>query len=133
MLHVVNCEFQSLRNNNLVVFQLCTHSCVSMVNAYGRLMITRRKCIVQLKIRIVIKCHVCNRNNTFLGYYTTAFNVGNIGGTAVVNNAIGGTSDILAAILLVVLLKKFNRRNTMAFFLATFGCLSLVSPPIRQG
>jgi len=73
------------------------------------------------------------RNAAFLGYYTMALNSSNLGGSAHLNNLIGGALDVAAAALMMGLLKKFSRRNTLASLYALFAVISIAAPLVKSG
>ena len=70
---------------------------------------------------------------TLLSFFTMTLNSSNLGGNVYINNLIGGGFDVLAAIAITVILKKFCRRHTMVFLLAMFGSFSILSQLVKQG
>ena len=73
------------------------------------------------------------RNYTLMSFYTNSLNSANLGGNVYVNNLIGGGFDVVAAVAVTVLLKKFNRRHTMIFSVTMFGSLCIFSQLVKQG
>ena len=62
-----------------------------------------------------------------------ALSSSNLGGSAHLNNVIGGALDVGAAIVMMALLKKFSRRNTLASLFAAFALFSITSPFVKSG
>ena len=68
-----------------------------------------------------------------MGYFTLTLNSSNLGGNAYINNISGFSLDVVAALIVTVLLKKFCRRHTLAFLTTCLAIFCLLSPTMKQG
>ena len=68
-----------------------------------------------------------------MSFFTNALNSANLGGNVYINNLIGGGFDVVAAVAVTVLVRKFNRRHTMVFSVVMLGSLSILSQLVKQG
>ena len=68
-----------------------------------------------------------------MGYNVVSFNSANLGGNIYIDNVVGCVLDIGAVALVTGILKKFKRRNALAFLLAAVACFSVLTPFVKQG
>ena len=68
-----------------------------------------------------------------MGFYTNAFNTVNIGGDVYVNNVLGGLLEIGSSVLVVLMLKKVSRRNSLVILFLGVAVVSVLTPILRKG
>ena len=69
----------------------------------------------------------------YLGYYTVTYNTVNIGGNVYVNHFLGGVLDVGSSVVVIVMLKRMNRKTSLVALFFMCSCFTFLTPIVRKG